>query len=50
MSWPDHFKDSWSSIDSEMEFMDQMKAPIFLITPVQFYLQQMLFVKVIAKT
>ena len=24
-----------------------MKAPIFLITPVKFYLQQMLFVKVI---
>ena len=30
-----------------MEFWDQMKAPIFLITPVKFYLQQMLSVKVI---
>ena len=33
----------------EMEFWYQMKAPIFLITPVKFYLQQMLFVKVISE-
>ena len=30
----------------EMEFLYQMKAPIFLITSVKCYLQQMLFVKV----
>ena len=40
---PDHF---WIH-PLKWSFWDQMKAPIFLITPVKFYFQQMLFVKVI---
>ena len=31
---------------SKWSFWYQMKAPIFLITPVKFYVEQMLFVKV----
>ena len=34
---------------SKWSFWYQMKAPIFLITPVKFYVQQMLLVKVISE-
>ena len=43
--WPDHF---WIH-PLKWSFWYQMKAIIFLITPVKYYLQQMLFVKVINK-
>ena len=36
-------------IDRNGSFWYQMKAPIFLITPVKFYVQQMLLVKVISE-
>ena len=36
----------WKDSSIEMEFLVSDESPIFLITPVKFYLQQLLFVKV----
>ena len=35
--------------NSKWSFWYQMKAPIFLITPMKFYVQEMLLVKVISE-
>ena len=40
-AWPDHF---WIH-PSKWSFWYQMKAPIFLITPVKYNMQQMLILK-----
>ena len=43
--WSDHL---WIH-PSKWSFLYQMKAPIFLITPVKFHVQQMSLVKVISE-